>query len=132
MFVQLLFDVLCMGMVDRTDSRHSMLELGSELSRELLPLSLLWPAYLPVVSREPAQLSELLPLPDLWGPAPSLSSLRSISLTLFLLGTGGFTPAVLITPLLGFGDFKIPLGPLVSSVMLLLLLVCFNFGLSEP
>ena len=32
----------CLGpRVDLTDSFHSMLELGSELSRELLPLSLL-------------------------------------------------------------------------------------------
>ena len=145
-----------MGMVDLTDRRHSMLELGSELSRELLPLSRLrppWPlTLLTSVTRGPA-LSELLPEAVLWGPEPSLtcdktgyavyvctlygsltSSLlsSSFSLTLFLLGTGGFTPPVLITPLTGLGDFKIPLGPLVSSVTLLLLLVCFSFGLSEP
>ena len=35
----LLLMLLCMGMVDLTDSFHSMLVLGSELSRELLPLS---------------------------------------------------------------------------------------------
>ena len=53
-----------MGMVDLTDRRHSMLELGSELSRELLPLSRLrppWPlTLLTSVTRGPA-LSELLP-----------------------------------------------------------------------
>ena len=51
-------------MVDLTDRRHSMLELGSELSRELLPLSRLrppWPlTLLTSVTRGPA-LSELLP-----------------------------------------------------------------------
>ena len=62
----LLLVVLRMGMVDLTDSRHSMLELGSELSRELLPLSRLrppWPLTLLAseVTRDPGALSELLP-----------------------------------------------------------------------
>lgn len=42
-FPPLLLVALRMGIVDLTDSRHSMLELGSELSRELLPLSRLRP-----------------------------------------------------------------------------------------
>ena len=139
-FPPLLLVALRMGMVDLTDSRHSMLELGSELSRELLPLSRLrppWPLTLLAseVTRDPGALSELLPEAVLCGlSAPSLSSLRSssFSLTLFLLGTGGLTPPGQRTPFSGGGDFKIPLGPLVSSVTLLLLLVCFSLGLSEP
>ena len=127
-------------MVDLTDSLHSILELGSELSKELLPLSRLrppWPLILLAseVTRGPGALSELLPEAVLCGlSAPSLSSLlsSSFSLTLFLLGTGGLTPPGQRTPFSGGGDFKIPLGPLVSSLTLLLLLVCFSLGLSEP
>ena len=51
-----------------------------------------------------------------------------ISLIFVLLGTGGFTP--------GTGGvtagFRIPFGVLTSSLILLLLLVCFSFGLSQP
>ena len=152
----LLLVVPCIGIVDLTDSFHSILELGSELSRELLPLSLLTPGvHLDLVST----LSTLLPLLLRWGSELSveldlkeeqvsllrgvgdrgwlitliLSSLFNISLTLLRLGTGGFTTPVDIKLLTGPGDFKIPLGPLfVVSVTLPLLFVCLSLGLSEP
>ena len=49
-----------------------------------------------------------------------------ISLILVLLGTGGFTPGAVRA------GFRIPLGVLTSSLILLLLLVCFSLGLSQP
>ena len=68
-------------MVDLTERRHSMLVLGSELSRELFPLSLLSPPWPPLnllasVTRGPALSEpELLPEAVLTGPELSLSSL---------------------------------------------------------
>ena len=59
-------------------------------------------------------------------PAPASCPAPSISLTLCLLGTGGLLPFV-TTP-----AFRMPFGPLTSSVVLPLLLVCFSFGLSDP
>ena len=49
-----------------------------------------------------------------------------ISLIFVLLGTGGFTPGAVTA------GFRIPLGVFTSSLILLLLLVCFSFGLSQP
>ena len=117
-------------------SLESLIIVHKQVAR---PLALRppWPLTLLAseVTRDPGALSELLPEAVLCGlSAPSLSSLRSssFSLTLFLLGTGGLTPLGQRTPFSGGGDFKIPLGPLVSSVTLLLLLVSFSLGLSEP
>ena len=49
-----------------------------------------------------------------------------ISLIFDRLGTGGFTPGTVTA------GFRIPLGVFTSSLILLLLLVCFSFGLSQP
>ena len=103
--------LLAVVAVHRTDRRHSMLELGSLLSRLLFPLS------------RKLLLARPCPAP---APAPASCPAPSISLTLCLLGTGGLLPFV-TTP-----AFRMPFGPLTSSVVLPLLLVCFSFGLSDP
>ena len=109
LFMLLFMLLLAVVEVHRTDRRHSMLELGSLLSRLLFPLS--------------RKLLLARPCP---APAPASCPAPSISLTLCLLGTGGLLPFVTAPA------FRMPFGPLTSSVVLPLLLVCFSFGLSDP
>ena len=77
----MLLQLLCIGIVDLTDNLHSMLELGSELSNELLPLSLLTLTGCPHRDLVSTGVSTLVPLLLLLAMALSLEQERC--------GTGG-------------------------------------------